>query len=61
MDAVFTALTDGTPLGITGRDRVVYAITFKGHPERIAISVADNGFIVGANPVSLDRMVKPLP
>lgn len=61
VDAVFTALTDGTPIGITGRDRVVYLVTYQGHSVRIAISVGDNGFIVGANPVSLDRKVNPLP
>jgi filamentous hemagglutinin len=61
VDAVFTALTRGTPIGITGRDRVVYTVEYQGRPLRIAVSVGDNGFIVGANPVSHDRKVKPLP
>jgi hypothetical protein len=61
VDAVFTALTDGKPIGITGRDRVVYAVDYRGRPVRIAVSVGSNGFIVGANPFSLDQKVKPLP
>ncbi|MGW5054906.1 hypothetical protein [Actinokineospora sp. NPDC004072] len=61
MDAVFTALTDGRPIGITGRDRVVYAVDYRGRPVRLAVSVGSNGFIVGANPFSLDQKVKPLP
>lgn len=61
VDAVFTALTDGTPIGITGRDRVVYAFEYRGRPVRVAVSVGSNGFIVGANPFSLDQKVKPLP
>jgi hypothetical protein len=61
VDAVFTALIEGEPIGITGRDRVVYAVTYRGRPVRIAVSVGSNGFIVGANPFSLDQKVKPLP
>jgi filamentous hemagglutinin len=61
VDAVFDALANGTPIGISGKDRVVYALTYNGRPVRIAISVGSNGFIVGANPFSLDQKAKPLP
>ncbi|WP_424186405.1 hypothetical protein ACOBQX_00975 [Actinokineospora sp. G85] len=53
-DAVFAALTNGTPIGISGRDRIVHEVSHHGRPVRIAITV-------GANPISLDRKLKPLP
>ncbi|MDQ3405843.1 MAG: hypothetical protein M3548_21020 [Actinomycetota bacterium] len=61
VDVVFSALERKTPIGVTGRDRPVYEIVRRGQLMRIAVSVGSNGFIVGANPVSLNRKVKPLP
>ncbi len=58
---MFTTLAKGTPIGITGRDRVVYTLTYHGRPVRIAVSVGSNGFIVGANPFSFNQKAKPLP
>lgn len=61
VDVVFTALLTGRPVGTSSRDRVVYEISYRGHTRRIAISLSDNGYIVGANPISLTRKLKPLP
>jgi hypothetical protein len=61
VDLVFTALAKGEPIGITSSDRVVYAVSYQGRPHRVAITVANNGYIVGANPVGLTRRIKPLP
>jgi hypothetical protein len=60
VDVVFSAATRGVPVGVTGTDRVVYLIDYRGQPKRIAVSVGSNGFIVGGNPVSLTRKLKPL-
>jgi hypothetical protein len=47
---VFTAVTEGTVVG-TQRTRPIYEVVFEGKTYRLAVSVGDNGFIVGANPV----------
>lgn len=47
---VFTAVTEGTVVG-TQRTRPIYEVVFEGKTYRVAVSVGDNGFIVGANPV----------
>jgi hypothetical protein len=49
-DLVFTAVIDGKVVG-TQRTRPIYEVLFDGKIYRIAVSVGDNGFIVGANPV----------
>lgn len=59
-DVAFRAVTEGKPIGITGRDRVVYEVQHNGETKRIAVTVGDNGFIVGANPVG-GKKIKPLP
>ena len=61
VETVFQAVTQGERVGVTGKNRVVYATTYRGQPCRIAVSVGSNGYIVGANPTSLDRKLKPLP
>jgi len=61
VDLVFAAATTGTPIGVSGRDRVVFALDYRGQPRRVAVTVADNGFIVGGKPISMHRKVKPLP
>ncbi|WP_116210849.1 hypothetical protein [Streptomyces olivoreticuli] len=47
------ALTDGKTVGQQGADgeRPIYEAVFNGRTHRGAITVGDNGFIVGANPV----------
>jgi uncharacterized protein YukE len=47
---VFAAVTDGAVVGAQ-RTRPIYEVVFEGRVYRIAVSVGDNGFIVGANPV----------
>jgi Transposase and inactivated derivatives len=54
-DAVFSALQQNKVVGYqgTGTGRPIYEYTFNGQTHRMAITVGDNGFIVGANPTSL--------
>jgi hypothetical protein len=47
---VFTAVTEGSVVG-TQRTRPIYEVLFEGKAYKVAVSVGDNGFIVGANPV----------
>lgn len=58
---VFTAATEGRPVGISGRDRIVYSTEHKGRSVLIAVTVASNGYIVGAYPYSHKGKLKPLP
>ncbi|MFQ6148685.1 RICIN domain-containing protein [Streptomyces seoulensis] len=46
------ALTEGKVVGYQGSDagRPIYETVFNGKTHRVAITVGDNGFIVGANP-----------
>lgn len=55
-DAVIAAITRGTFLGYQGTiepRREIYEVTFNGKTQCIAVTVGDNGYIVGANPASL--------
>lgn len=61
VDAVFAALVHGEPRGVSGGDRIVYEFSHRGQSGRMAISVSANGYIVGANPISATRKLKPLP
>lgn len=49
------AVTTGTFLMYQGtvQPRYVYEVIFNGQRQYIAVSVSDNGYIVGANPASL--------
>lgn len=49
---VMQAVTQGNIVGYQGRGsgRPIYQTTINGQPQRIAVSVSTNGFIVGANP-----------
>ncbi|MDP9789831.1 hemagglutinin repeat-containing protein [Agrobacterium tumefaciens] len=53
-DALFTALKDGKIIGYqgTGTGRPIYQYVYNGKTQNTAITVGDNGFIVGANPTS---------
>lgn len=54
-DAVMTAVTEGKVVGSQGRPpgRPIYEYTYKGETRRMAVSVGNNGFVVGANPTSM--------
>ncbi|MDW6092424.1 hypothetical protein SBX64_07685 [Vibrio rhizosphaerae] len=51
-DAIFTALEKGKIVGYQGKGtgRPIYEYQFNGQMHRAAITVGNNGFIVGANP-----------
>lgn len=51
-DAVITALTQGKIIGYQGKrkTRTIYEVTFNGKTQYIAVTVSNNGYIVGANP-----------
>ncbi len=46
------ALSKGKHVGMQNT-RPIYEVVFNGKTHRVAVTVGDNGFIVGANPVSL--------
>lgn len=55
-DAVMAAVTRGTLLGYQGTReprRPIYEVIFNGKIQYIAVTVSDNGYIVGANPAAL--------
>ena len=56
-DVVFDAAVRGEIVGYQGRGtgRPIYRTTVDGKQIDIAITIGDNGFIVGANPVSSGR------
>lgn len=50
-ELIYETVVNGTKTGeIQGRNRPVYKVEFKGQTIEIAITIANNGFIVGANP-----------
>ena len=53
-DVVFDAVQQGRIVG-TQRGRPVYEVVYDGKTYEIAISVGNNGFIVGANPTGRPR------
>jgi uncharacterized protein YukE len=50
---VFEAATTGKIIGYQGKGttRPIYELMFEGRPYKVGVTVASNGFIVGANPV----------
>jgi len=54
-DLVMTALEKGQIVGYQGKGtgRPIYEVVFNGEKQRVAITVGNNGFVVGANPQSL--------
>ncbi|WP_433796357.1 WXG100 family type VII secretion target [Actinoplanes sp. CA-252034] len=51
-DLVMSAITDGKHVGdqVTGRgSRPIYEVLFEGQTYNVAVTVSDNGFVVGAN------------
>ncbi len=53
------ALHQGEQVGVQGRDRAVYRVRYREQDWYVAISVGDNGFILGANPFG-QRKVRQL-
>ncbi len=56
-DYVLEAVYQGHIVGTQGKrepPRTIYEFTYNGVKQRIAVQVADNGFIVGANPRSME-------
>ena len=51
-DFLMHALSEGKVVGMQ-RTRVIYEVFYEGSLRRVAISVGNNGFIVGANPKSI--------
>ena len=51
-DLVLTAVSKGRIVGYQGKGegRPIYEVDYKGEIYQIAITVGDNGYIVGANP-----------
>ena len=54
-DLVMESLTNGKIVGYQGKGtgRPIYEVMFNGEKYTTAITVSDNGFIVGANPTTL--------
>lgn len=55
-DAVLTAITNGTIVGHLGsgrEPRPIYQVNFQGQNLYIAVTVSQNGFVIGANPTSI--------
>lgn len=54
-DYITKALSDGKVVEYQGRGtgRPIYEFTYNGTMQRVAITTGSNGFIVGANPVSI--------
>lgn len=53
-DAVITAVTQGKMIGYQGKRKtwIIYEFTFNNKTQYIAVTVSNNGYIVGANPRS---------
>ena len=49
-DYVMNALENGKIVGYQGTGRPIYEFTYNGEIHKVAITVGNNGFIVGANP-----------
>lgn len=54
-DYIASAIEKGKIVGYQGRGtgRPIYEFMYNGTIQRVAITIGDNGFIVGANPVSI--------
>ena len=51
-ELIMRAIKQSKIIGTAGRNREVYEVSFRGKILTIAITISENGFIVGANPVS---------
>ena len=52
---LYHAIAEGTIVGYQGKGagRPIYDFTFNGQRMRVAITISENGFVVGANPKSI--------
>ena len=53
-DYIMDSLKNGELVGMQGT-REIYEVTYNGITRRVAITVSDNGFIIGANPKSIPK------
>ncbi len=51
-DFIMSAIRNGEVVGMQ-RTRTIYEVMYHGVKQRVAISIGENGFIVGANPKSI--------
>ncbi len=56
MEAVKNGRIIGSQKGRNGEGRPVYEFTYKEQKHYLAITIGDNGYIVGANPTSLSSL-----
>jgi hypothetical protein len=49
--AILSASIDGSQIGMQGT-RPIYEVEFDGRTQLIAVTIARNGFVVGANPTT---------
>ena len=47
---LISAVTQGKEIGIQGKSRTIYEIGFNGTTQYVSVTIANNGYIVGANP-----------
>ncbi len=55
-DAIITAIIEGKIVRYQQQDRPIYEVSFNGKRQLIAVTVANNGYIVCANPCSLNLL-----
>ncbi len=58
-EMLLEAVRKGRVIGLQGNSRQVYKIEFDGLMQYVSIEIADNGFIVSANPTS-KRLIRQL-
>lgn len=61
VELVFAAIEHGVVVGYSGRNRPVYEVVFDGETRRVAITIADDGGIIGAHPIPAKRKIRPNP
>jgi len=49
-DFILNAVAQGKIVGVQGRGRTIYETVYHGKTYRVAVTIGDNGYIVGANP-----------
>ncbi|APU19504.1 hypothetical protein [Actinoalloteichus sp. GBA129-24] len=59
VDLIFAGIDRGTLVGYIGEDREVYDVEFDGRVQRVAVAIADNGFIITAHPMHDYQKVRP--
>jgi hypothetical protein len=57
-DLIMTALRENNIVGYVSETRPIYKVVFNGHVHYVAITVGDNGFVVGASPAPRRKIPK---